>query len=100
MAGSIDRPLERCANECPKCGKDSCVIDSRSSAFYVRRRRACLGKRCKTRWTTIEVKSNIKTNAANGMHFKSELLRSIMPEIFNGLRAEFQAFVDEKLGVD
>jgi transcriptional regulator NrdR family protein len=44
---------------CPHCGSDTSVHDSRRTEFLgmrtIRRRRACKGKRCRFRITTVEI---------------------------------------------
>jgi transcriptional regulator NrdR family protein len=41
---------------CPKCNKpDSVCLDSRETPQGRRRRRECVGKKCKHRWTTYEL---------------------------------------------
>lgn len=41
---------------CPKCHKpDEACIDSRQTSHGRRRRRVCLNKKCRHRWTTYEL---------------------------------------------
>lgn len=41
--------------ECPHCGADSQVRDSRPGAIGIRRRRFCANAGCGNRWTTYEL---------------------------------------------
>lgn len=41
---------------CPKCQHASEVIDSRlNTGNHIRRRRRCMSKKCKHKWTTYEI---------------------------------------------
>lgn len=41
---------------CPKCDADSMVVDSRvRQTGRTYRRRACMNKKCRHRWTTVEM---------------------------------------------
>lgn len=50
-------PAKKLGIRCPKCGRDSCVMDSRpvETKGTIRRRRKCLNYRCKKRFTTYEI---------------------------------------------
>lgn len=41
--------------ECPQCGSDSQVRDSRPGTIGIRRRRFCANAKCGNRWTTYEL---------------------------------------------
>jgi hypothetical protein len=85
---------------CPKCGKPSKCVDTRTGDFsrktageyFCRRRRECLSKKCRTRFTTAEIVVDTGSGRHAGTALKSfhqrmakEAVKDIVSGIFEGL---------------
>ncbi len=75
---------------CIKCKKASAVIDTRVASFQdgtrVRRRRECLNKKCKARWTTVEMLAT-KTQDGSFTAIRPEDLKKINGNVAKKLHA-------------
>ena len=87
---------ERLAYQCGKCGSDSCVVDSRmSTEGYIRRRRKCLMKSCKERWTTVEFR--VPTHKRGVTVASGTLLfQALAPGMFKELRTQLIADIEAR----
>ena len=88
--------------ECPYCGTDSRVLDSRRSGEDVRRRRECLA--CKRRFTTYErlapPEIKVKKRKQVGEDFDRKKILKVIERVFRGRPLSADALADLGRGLE
>lgn len=88
--------------ECPYCGTDSRVLDSRRSGEDVRRRRECLA--CKRRFTTYErlapPEIRVKKRKQVGEDFDRKKILKVIERVFRGRPLAPEALADLGRGLE
>ena len=62
---------------CPKCARNSWVVDSRQTPEHTWRRRECQNFRCQNKWTTYEIHGDEFDKISKYNHIKAVITEHI-----------------------